>query len=164
MNRNQIEMIYEANGLNDYRLRSLEDLKKCHGIDATAISGYSDLTEENKKIFRNFIINYFNCNGMGTKMIINPLSINYVEDIDFCAQDPRALEDEEYKNIFVSVVRKINVLKSNGEKKQLHKYQDAEYKGIKATDGSRREYLRFEFKEGKSNVWLHITDEGEQWY
>jgi hypothetical protein len=164
MNRQQIEMIYEANGLSDYRLKSLEDLKKCHGIDAFCVSGYDDLEEEHKEIFKRFIVKYFNSNGMGLKMCTVPISINYVEDIDYIAPDPRGLEDDDYKNVVVSIVRKINVINANGKKKQLHKYQDAEYKGIKPTKENRSEYLRFEFREGKSKTWLHVTHNGEQWF
>jgi phage anti-repressor protein len=164
MNRYDIEKIYQENGLNDYRLTCLEDLKNCHGIDAEKIKGYEDLTEENKEIFRNFIVNYFNGQGMGRKMITVPKAINYVEDIDYIAADPRGADDEYYKNYVISVVRKINIIKANGKKKQLHKYQDDEYKNIEPTKEVRKEYLRFEFKEGKSNIWLHVTHEGTQWY
>jgi len=164
MNRNQMEIIYETNGLTDYRLITLDDLKKCHGIDVTGTFGYSGLTEENKDTFQRFILKYFNGHGLDSRMIIVPVSINFVEDIDYIAPDPRAKEDEEYKDYVVSVIRKINVIKDNGEIEPLHKYQDKEYRKIKPTTRRKTTYLRFEFKEDKTKVWLHVTHNGTQWY
>lgn len=164
MNRYDVEQLYQKNGLNDYRLTCLADFKNCHGIDAKKVKGYEDLTEENKEIFEKFMINYLNGQGMDRRMITFPKAINYVEDIELIAHDPRGESDEEYKNYDVSVVRKIIVLKANGKKKQLYKYQDEEYKNLKPFKENRSEYLRFEFKEGESKIWLHVTHEGTQWY
>lgn len=158
MKRNEVEKIFQEHGLNDYRLTCIEDLKNCLGIDALKVNGYEDLTEENKEIYRNFIINFFNSMGMDRKMITVPKAINYVEDIDHVAQDP---EDEE---CVVTVCNVINVIKANGKKKQLHKYVNKEYKDLIQTEHYRKEYLRFAFLEGKSKVWLHVTHEGKQWY
>ncbi|MCI1478093.1 MAG: hypothetical protein LKH93_06780 [Clostridium beijerinckii] len=158
MNRYDVEILYHENGLNDYKLTSLEDLKNCHGIDAEKVKGYEDLTEENKVIFKKFIINYFNARGIDARMITTPKAINYVEDIDHVAQDP---DDEE---CVVSVCNLINVIKADGRKRQLHKYVRKEYKDLVPTEHYRKEYLRFAFLEGKSKVWLHVTHEGKQWY
>lgn len=164
MNRYDVEILYHENGLNDYKLTSLEDLKNCHGIDAEKVKGYEDLTEENKVIFKNFIINYFNARGIDSRMITVPKAINYVEEIDYVAPHPDAEVDEDYKDCYVSIDTKIIVLRADGSKKQLHKYSDSEYKHLKPTEQYRKEYLRFAFLEGKSKVWLHVTHEGKQWY
>lgn len=153
MKRNDVEKIYKENGLNNYKLTSLEDLIKCHGIDALNVKGYENLTKENKEIYKNFIINYFNANGIGLRMCIFPVAINYVEDIDCVANDP---DEEEY---VVTVIRKINAIKNDGKKKQLHQYSNKDYRNLKIIEQYRSEYLRFEFKEGKTSVWLHVTDE-----
>lgn len=158
MNRFDVERLYKENGLRDYKLACLEDLKKCHGIDALQIKGYEDLTEENKEIFRSFIVNFFNSMGIDKRMIIEPKAINYVEDIDHVAQDP---DDDE---CVVSVCNVINVIKANGKKKQLHEYVNKEYKNLAPKEHYRKEYLRFAFLEGKRRIWLHVTDEGKQWY
>jgi hypothetical protein len=34
MKRYDVEKIYQENGLNNYKLTCLKDLKNCHGIDA----------------------------------------------------------------------------------------------------------------------------------
>lgn len=164
MERNEIEIIYQKKGLSNYKLTCLEDLKSCHGIDALQVKGYEDLTEENKEIYRNFIINFFNARGIDARMITVPKAINYVEEIDYVAPYPNAESDEDYKNCYVSVDTKIIVLKADGSKKQLHKYSDSEYKHLKYTEQHRKEYLRFAFLEGKSKVWLHVTHEGKEWY
>ncbi|MBN1074767.1 hypothetical protein DVV91_10470 [Clostridium botulinum] len=164
MNRNEIEKIYEQNGLNNYKLTSLEDLKKCHGIDAEKVRGYENLTEENKKIYKSFIINYYNAMGIDARMITVPKAINYVEEIDYIAPHPDAETDEYYKDFYVSVDTKIIVLKADGSRKQLRKYSDSEYKHLKATEQHRKEYLRFAFLQRKNKVWLHITHNGTQWY
>ncbi|MBN7575441.1 hypothetical protein C1H57_08470 [Clostridium sp. 2-1] len=164
MKRNEVEKVFQEHGLNDYRLTCIEDLKNCLGIDALAVNGYEDLTEENKEIYTNFIINFFNSMGMDKKMITVPKAINYVEEIDYVAPHPDAEVDEDYKDCYVSIDTKIIVLKADGSKKQLHKYSDSEYKNLKPTEQYRKEYLRFAFLEGKSKVWLHVTHEGKQWY
>lgn len=164
MERSEVEKIFKRNGLTDYRLRNLEDLKKCLGIDAEKVNGYEDLTEDNKKIYKNFIINYFNQIGMDRKMITFPKAINFVEEIDYTAPHPDAESDENYKDVYVSVNTKIIVLKADGTRKQLHKYCDNEYKYLKPTNEHKKRYLRFAFFEGKSKVWLHVTHEGKQWY
>lgn len=158
MKRNEVEKIFQEHGLNDYRLTCIEDLTNCLGIDALKVNGYEDLTEENKEIYMNFIINFFNSMGMDRKIITVPKAINYVEDIDHVAQDP---EDEE---CVVTVCNVINVIKANGKKKQLHKYVNKEYKDLVQIDHYRKEYLRFAFLEGKSKVWFHVTNSGKQWY
>lgn len=158
MKRNEVEKIFQEHGLIDYRLTCIEDLKNCLGIEALKINGYEDLTEENKEIFRDFIINYFNSIGMDRKMITVPKAINYVEDIDRVVQDP---DDEE---CIVTVCNVINVIKANGNKKQMHKYVNKEYKDLIVSEEYRKEYLRFAFLEGKSKVWFHVTHEGKQWY
>lgn len=158
MKRNEVEKIYLENSLSSFKLKCLEDLKSCHGIDAEQVNGYEDLTEENKEIYRNFIINFFNARGIDARMITVPKAINYVEDIDSVAQDP------DDKECVVTVCNVINVIKSNGNKKQLHKYVNKEYKDLIISEQYRKEYLRFAFLEGKSKVWLHVTHEGKQWY
>jgi len=163
MKRNEVEKIFQEHGLNDYRLTCIEDLKSCLGIEALKVNGYEDLTEENKEIFRNFIINFFNSIGMDRKMITVPKAINYVEDIDSVAQDP---DDKECVVTVCNVINVIviNVIKANGNKKQLHKYVNKEYKDLIVSEQYRKEYLRFAFLEGKSKVWFHVTHEGKQWY
>lgn len=164
MNRDQVEKIFEINGLNDYRLNSIEDLEKCLGIDAKEVKGYEYLTEENKHIYENFIVNYYNSIGMNSKINTIPKAINYVEEVDYTAPHPDAETDENYKDCVVSIKTEIIVLKADGSKRKLHTYSNEDYKDLKTTESSREEYLRFAFLEGKSKVWLHVTHEGMQWY
>lgn len=159
MERSQVEKIFRNNGLNYYQLTSIDDLKKCLGIDVEMVKGYADLTEENKEIYKRFIINYFNQIGMDTKIITVPKAINYVEQIDYLAPYP----DEE-TNALVSIKTEIFILKADGSRKKMHKYSDDDYKELKVVKTVKEKYLRFAFLEGKQKVWLHITHEGNQWY
>ena len=70
MIRHEIEKKYIENGLNDFRLRTIEDIKLCHGIDIEAVKGYEELTEENKAIYRNAMLNIH-----VTTFLVLPLTI-----------------------------------------------------------------------------------------
>ena len=93
MEKVQIEKIYETLGIKSSRLKSLEELE-AYGIKVKEIKGYNNLTEENKKIFNNFILNYFNQLGMRTKLNFEAIQINYVEETDYVAEDPDDSECE----------------------------------------------------------------------
>ena len=148
MEKVQIEKIYEALGIKSSRLKSLEELEK-YGIKVKEIKGYNNLTEENK--------NYFNQLGMRTKKAFKPVQINYVEETDFISDDPDDAECELFSKIVIKAIYQ------DGKKKVIHQFGN-QYKGLKIKRKSNSEYLRFEFKEHGSKVWLHIIDQGNQWY
>ena len=156
MEKVQIENIYEALGIKSSRLKSLEELEK-YGIKVKEIKGYNNLIEENKIIFNNFILNYFNQLGMRTKQAFKPIQINYVEEIDFISDDPDDPECELFSKIVIKAIYK------NGKKKVIHQF-GSQYKGLEIKRTSSSKYLRFEFKEHNHKIWLHIIDGGEQWY
>ena len=158
MERFQMENIYEANGLINYKLRNADDLLKCHGIAFENVKGYEYLTEENKKIFQKFLLKFLNVLGLERRFSIKPLAINFVEDTIYDAVDP---DDSNY---YVTVKQIIKSIHSSGKKEIIHKYFDKEYKGLEVADISSKEYFRFEYKEGTRKEWLHVTHEGEQWY
>lgn len=157
MEKVQIEKIYEALGIKSSRLKSLEELEERYGIKVKEIKGYNNLTEENKKIFNNFILNYFNQLGIRTKQAFKPVQINYVEETDFISDDPDDAECELFSKIVIKAIYQ------DGKKKVIHQFAN-QYKGLKIKRKSNSEYLRFEFKEHGSKVWLHIIDQGNQWY
>lgn len=156
MEKVQIENIYEALGIKSSRIKSLEELEK-YGIKVKEIKGYNNLTEENKIIFNNFILNYFNQLGMRTKQAFKPIQINYVEETDFVSDDPDDPECELFSKIVIKAIYQ------DGKKKVIHQFGN-QYKGLKIKRKSSSKYLRFEFKEHNCKVWLHIIDEGKQWY
>ncbi len=156
MEKVQIEKIYEALGIKSSRLKSLEELEK-YGIKVKEIKGYNNLTEENKIIFNNFILNYFNQLGMRTKLAFEAVQVNYVEEIDSISKDPDDPECELFSKIVIKAIYK------DGKKKVIHQF-GSQYKGLEIKRTSSSKYLRFEFKEHNRKIWLHIIDEGEQWY
>lgn len=109
MNREQLENIYLSNGLQDFVLRNTEDILKCHGYDCLKLPGYETLDNENKEIFKNFIVKIFNAFGLENRAALIPKGIYFVED-------------------------------------------------------SKNNYLRFEYSHWKLNKWLHVINNGEEWY
>ena len=156
MEKVQIEIIYEALGIKSSRLKSLEELEK-YGIKVKEIKGYNNLTEENKIIFNNFILNYFNQLGMRTKLAFEAVQVNYVEEIDSISKDPDDPECELISKIIIKAIYK------DGNKRVIHKY-GSQYKGLKIIKTRSSKYFRFEFKEHGKKIWLHIIDQGNQWY
>ena len=80
MNREQIENLYFINGIGDFELKNTGDLMKVHGINARTIEGYSELNEEDKKTFINFIINYMNCLGLKLRVNTYPVKVYRYEE------------------------------------------------------------------------------------
>ena len=94
---------------------------------------------------------------MRTKKAFKPVQINYVEETDFISDDPDDAECELFSKIVIKAIYQ------DGKKKVIHQFGN-QYKGLKIKRKSNSEYLRFEFKEHGSKVWLHIIDQGNQWY
>lgn len=121
------------------------------------IKGYETLTETNKVIFSNFIVNYLGQLGMRTKKTFEPIQVNYVEETDFVSKDP---DDPKYELVSKIIIKAVF---NNGKKKVIHKF-GSQYKGLEVIRTSNSKYLRFEFKEHGHKIWLHIIDGGNQWY
>jgi hypothetical protein len=69
MSRAGFERVYEERGLEDYKLQTLDDLFYIYGVRLNHVEGYSKLEEMDRIIFNNFVINYFNCNGLESRNI-----------------------------------------------------------------------------------------------
>ena len=76
MTRKQLERKYEDCGLNDYRLKSLDNLREIHGFDVRELSGYSGLTDENKMLFDKTVLRFYNSLGMDIKKRIANLCVS----------------------------------------------------------------------------------------
>lgn len=158
MERYEVENLYKANGLNDFRLLNADDILKCHGIDVRAINGYSGLDDLNKRIYEKFIVKFLNCQGMDSRMELVPTGIYYVEDVECFAKDP---ETQEY---IVPVNRVIKMIDKNGLKKVIHTYNHDDDKGQQIVKQQKINYLRVEYTHYGKEEWLHIIENGEQWY
>lgn len=157
MNRNQLEKLYTFNGLNDFRLKSTDDLLNVHDIDYTQVKGYDTLDDINRNLYKKAIINLFNAFGLDSRATFQLKAINFVEHFDLIAKEDPA---DEYSTIVGSLVK---VIKRDGKKKILRNWVHKDYKHLEITQSQPKTYLRIEYKMNGRNEWLHIIDEKE-WY
>lgn len=158
MKRFQIEKIYEANGLTDYRLKHPTNLIMTHGIDYVRVDGFSQLSSPNKVLFGNFIVNFFNGLGMDSRMTLIPKSIYFAEDYDLLVKEN---PDDEYWQVAGGVVLKIH---ENGVKTVHKTWEDEEYAHFESKKESKHKtYLRFEYEHYGREEWLHVIDP-KTWY
>lgn len=158
MERFQLENLYEANGIEDFRLRSTEDLFKVHGIDYKAVDGYNRLDDINRAIYEKFIVNIFNGFGLDMRSTLIPLGIYYVEDITLLVKEN---PEDDYFNVAGGI---INVIDRNGLKSVHHTWNDKEYAHLEVVKKEFKQYLRFEYKLDGRKEWLHVLEEGKEWY
>jgi hypothetical protein len=116
MIRYEVENIYKANGLKDFRLQNTTDILKCHDIDVQAIKGYSELDELNRRAYKKFIVKFLNSQGLDSRIELVPMGIYYVEDVECFAKDPA---DPQYK---VPVAKIIKSIDKNGLFKIIHSF------------------------------------------
>lgn len=155
VSRKQLERKYETHGLNDYKLRSLDDLKIIHDVDVSEISGYHELPDKQRELFNKAIINFFNAWGLDNRLALKPKSINYVYEVDYY----KKIEDTD--DFFTGIGQEIYILDGDGRtvSRRLHKYVYEKGVGFKSCEKESKIYLRFELKD----VWYHIMSTTE-WY
>jgi len=158
MERYQIENLYRANGLDDYKLRTTEDLLKVHGIDFKAVDGYNRLDDLNRAVYEKFIVNIFNAIGLESRATLVPKGIYFVEEIEYLIKEKP--EDDYY----IIAGGLINVIDRNGLKSVLHTWQDKDYKDYEINESEVHKYLRFEYQQQERSEWLHVEKEGTEWY
>lgn len=155
----QLENLYKVNGIPDYRLRSLDNLLRTHGIDYKGVNGYANLDDVNKLLYEKFIINIFNAYGLKERATLIPTGIYFVEDIKYLVK-----EENDEGGYYVAAGGVVKSIDKNGKKTVLHKWEDKDYKKHIKSDTESSTYLRFEFKiQGRKNEWLHVAGE-KTWY
>lgn len=157
MERNELERLYMENGLEDFKLRTLEDLEKVHGINARENEGFATLDNANKEIFKDFIVNFFNCLGVESRAALVPKSIYYVEEINYLTKE---CSKDDYYIISGTVV---NAIQEDGKKFEVHKWQDEDYKDYETIENETTNYLRFSYIHYKRSEWLHVKN-ADTWY
>lgn len=157
MDRAQIENIYKANGLTDYKLKSLDDLMKVHGIDPRAVKGYNRLDDLNRLLYEKYIVNYFNAQGLESRATILPEAIYFVESKEYSVKEN---PDDEYSMDAGGLLQAID---KNGLKTVLYDRVYEEYKRMDIIIDESEFYLRFEFEQQGRKTWLHVINENE-WY
>lgn len=139
---------YEERGLTDYKLRTLDDLNEIHGVDVQELSGYSGLSDNNRKLFDVTVLRFYNAHGLNSRLELKPKAVNYVRDITYCQNDETVRRD------IVLVDGNMRVTK-----KCLHRYIYKKGVAVKTCKALKEHYLRFELKDG----WYHFTRQCE-WY
>jgi len=158
MDRNQIENLYLVNGLGNFQLRNLGDLMKVHGINARTTEGYSTLSDEDKKAFETFIIKYFNVHGLDYRKYISLLKIYRAFNVDYLVKQ----EDDSW---YVLGGEVWNCTEANNNYMiSSWKDTDEEINGRDITKEINKSYLRIEYQYEDRKEWLHITENGTQWY
>lgn len=157
MNRVQLENIYLANGLKDFKLMTTEDLLKVHGIDYRNVDGYNRLDDLNKAIYERFIVNFFNGQGLDYRDIV-PTGIYYVEEIEYMVKE---CQEDDYMTIAGGMVKAID---KNGIRTVLDNWLHEGYKEFEITESEPKNYLRFQYKHQGRSEWLHVIKEGKDWY
>ncbi len=155
MNRRQIENIYKANGLNDYKLTCTDDLLKVHGINFK-VDGYNRLDDLNRRLYEKFIVNIFNAWGLESRATLIPKGIYFVEEISYAVK-------QEDSDGFLEVAGTVNIIDKNGIKTVLHSWEDEDYKHLEQAKTYSKTYLRFEYEHQGHDEWLHVLNEKE-WY
>lgn len=156
MKRAQIENLYKTNGLEDYRLRNIEDLLKIYGINIKEVNGYNRLDDISRVLYEKFIVNIFNAFGLEFRSTLVPKGIYYVEEINYLAKDP----DDGYDLVVGGIVK---IIDRNGMKSVLSNRIDEDYKHFELTESEPINYLRFVYEHDGRKEWLHVKNENE-WY
>lgn len=154
----ELQKRYLDRGLDDFCLKSIEDFQAVFGIVVNSIEGYNELSEDRKSVFEGFLINYLNRVGLSTKANFAPVSIHYVEEIRLGG---KMQEDEEY---YTEYSRQFYILRPNTIKIKMNRkgYTDKDVV-YPFTNENKKRFLRFDFLENKSKIWLHAISPTE-WY
>jgi hypothetical protein len=129
-----------------------------HGIDFKDVDGYSQLDDLNRAIYAKFIINIFNGWGLESRATLIPKGIYWVEDSNYLIKEN---PENDYFNVVGGVVYTID---RNGNKTMLRKWEDEDYKHLDRIIAKPKTYLRFEYEHQGRKEWLHVTNEGKEWY
>lgn len=155
MTRLDLERRYEEQNLNDYKLHNLKQLQEIHGVAINKIPGYQNLPDEQRKLFNESIINFYNAWGLDRRKTLVPKSVNYVYEVNYSKQ---LSKDNDF---LTDVGQEVFVLdEKGGILRRLHRY--VHNKGINFKTCEKypsKPYLRFELV----GEWYHIISTTE-WY
>lgn len=145
MDRVKLERLYKERNLNNFMLKTIEDLESIHGIRLDQIDGYTRLSEVEKGKFKTFLVTFFNAHGIGYRDI-QPLKV-FIAIEKIYTIDTAAIRDV--------VIRRITI-----DDKKLEITDIWEYDRFKEEKGKLKlieKYMRFEYIDNGRNTWLHIN-------
>lgn len=116
MTRYELEQRYKEYGCNNFRLRTLDDLKNIHDFDVTELSGYDGLMQEQRELFDRTIIKFYNTQGLDRRNHLQPKNVNFVYEKDYAM--PTNVDGE-----YLVVGTEVFVIKKDGTLgKRLHRH------------------------------------------
>ena len=160
MDTGRIANIYTANGLEGMKLLSHMDLLKCHGIIANDIEGYEGLTDENKAIYQEFIINFFNSYGLKARNKIEPNRVYWCKEVNYRIVD----EIVNDKKIYATITHEVYSIDKFGNEELISTRKLHEnYDNVEVFKEEGRQYLRFEFHYDydEDQQWVHVISPNE---
>lgn len=160
MDGKMLKNIYLTNGINDFKLRSQEDLLKVHGIKVEQIKGFDELGDIQKKIFKGFILNFFNGCGLDLRATFEPVAVDFVHETSYyyVGDDGDNYDAGEKREIILK----------NGELilESHRKVDEEELEGKEVKHFEPQDYLRFKYYERGNKYseddyvsWLHVYSE-----
>lgn len=151
MNKIKLERLYKERKLEDFQLKTIEDLESIHGIKLDQIEGYTRLTKEEKEKFKTFIIVFFNSHSINYRDIV-PLKV-------YIAIEKNYVIDTEAVRDFV--IRRVVIDEKLQEIDNIWQYE--KFKDEKGRLRTIEKYMRFEYIDNGKNRWMHINKSGG-WY
>lgn len=159
MNRKQIETLYIKNKIDDFRLKTQEDLIKTHGIRVEDIPGFKELGAIQQKVFRGFILNFFNGCGLELRATFEPVAADFVRETSYYY----VKNDDNYD----AGTKKEIILRDGRLILESHrKVDDEELEGREVKEHEPETYLRFRYYESGDQYreepfvsWLHVYSE-----
>jgi hypothetical protein len=116
------------------------------------IKGYETLTADQQDLFNGFYKNF--CERNDTS--ITPISVYYVEEFNFCGQQPG---DEE----LTVCGGKTEIIKADGNRDLFCEWSDPLCEAIKITEVDSSKFLRFDYLGNHKPSWQHVINSNE-WY
>lgn len=150
MTRYELEQRYIENGREDFKLRTLGDLKNINGFDVAELPGYAELPPKQREIFDRTVIRFYNGQGLDRRNHFQPKCAHYVCEVGYLSDDGELVGTD------------IIVIKNDGKSvgKRLHRYKYEKGTDLrkcrKCLTGT---YLRFELK----SEWYYFMPNGN-WY
>lgn len=86
------------------------------------------------------------------------VAIYFVEQTDYLFKENPS--DDSY----IVIGGTVESIDMSGNKMIIRAWQDENYKNAPYSEIESSKYLRFEYRQGNHEEWLHVVKEGNEWY
>lgn len=84
-NYNKVKEKYIKAGFKDFKIKKIEDIEKIHGVNIKNLKNITQLSDEDKSVVENFIINWYNTIGLLKRESVTPTKVIKQDDyLIFC--------------------------------------------------------------------------------